>query len=257
MREIEITESGLGINIGISLAIERLLGINEELPKSNYILNKDVISISLATMVRTTLQAMETDMRNKLVMSKDTTLMKVIINKQIDTLLNLSSIIDTKELRIVLHRTKYPKFSKEFTGSDKLKDNLLLFTVMLEKEYPNIPYGISRDSTLVITSNPFDILNIIDSKSRDTKILNTNTGDVLPKSMFYKKMNKGKTFDTTGYPFNRTLLKIFGDTYGFIKGEDISTKRRIHKVLDDAKISYRTEEYKIRKIISKGLKDDK
>jgi len=208
-------------------------------------------------MVRTTLQAMETGMRNKLVMAKDTTLMKVIINKQIDSLLNLSNIINTTELKVKLHRTRYPKFSKEFTNSDKLKDHLLLFTVMLEREYPNIPYGISRDSTLVITSNPFDILDIIDTKSRDVKILNTNTGDVLPKSMFYKKMNKGKTFNTTGYPFNLTLLKIFGDTYGFIKGEDIATKRRIVNVLNDAKINHRTEEYKIRKLVSKGLKDGK
>ena len=240
---MEVKNGNLGIAFGISLSIERLLGMGEEPPSKGYVINNSTLSISLGVVVKSILSNIEKANANKIIIRNDVSTMVKLVDSQLETLMSLSSNFKQKGLKVVIHLTNY----KHIEDSDTLISKTNTFITKIEKRYSN-EFKIYVGSDLLMTNNPFDMLKL----PQTSYVINTHTGDLLSKRELSKKLKRGSSYDTTNFPLVQTTLEVFGDSYGYYKGKNISTKRSAAMLLNKSKVSPRFSDFEIRNILKKG-----
>ena len=112
---------------------------------------------------------------------------------------------------------------------------------------------IKNNSTcLLLTHFPYDLLSYKYSRRMD--LLETHTGKLKPRQLWYTKYHKVPGHDLATLPFTEKLLKIFGDGPMFVP-LDIRFRKMILDISIQCRWTPLTTETKIRADLDQQLKD--
>ena len=264
-----ISERAIGklpISIATSLAIERAIGIHDEFSDPKPIITEyQELWINLKTLFRNLFHALDKDAA-KLVLGVD------LAGALIDEMNMIVSVIDeysSSKVKVVFYVSNYNdldvyyKLGKVRTDNTEIQKEYTLLMKqaigkVLKVEEQSHSHDIrtfelslkteKRHKVLLVTHYPIDLLSSKTFTHLD--LLESHTGNVLGKALWYKKYHDGK--DLAQIPFNGCFIQIFGDKETF-KPYPIAVRRDIleiakrynwSSVSTDDKIRYGLKELK-------------
>lgn len=230
--EIEIEKGNLGMTMGISLALERMLGMGEKEPSMNYVLNDVALSISVTTILRDILQSLPTPVANKIVLTRDFITMDKLLEEQMAVIKSMNRLVPYKSIRINIYKTHYPRL--KIDAKETISYKKLMYMYEYSLRLTGVKVGIPKQTDLLMCVTPFDIIQ----KRTKVLVVNTNTGDIITN--LYSKLKIGKTYNTFGFPFNAVTLEAFGDKYGYVKGYRLIQKRDLANLFIKEKVNPNT-----------------
>lgn len=141
-------------------------------------------------------------------------------------------------------------------ATGKLKSTMSVFYKKNDtKLYPQYDDTLdlrSTANTLVLTHFPYDLLSYKKAKRLD--LLETHTGKLKPRQLWYTKYHKVPGQDLATLPFTEKLLKIFGDGPMFVP-LDIRYRKMILDISIQCRWTPLTTESKVRADLDRHLKD--
>ena len=239
---VDVENGNLGVVKGISFAIERLVGIGELPPDKGYVLKDTLLTISLDVVVRGILSALVAKDANSIIVGhKHMQWLYQQINTQIEAIHALSN--NTPNLTIRVHTTMYEYIESGSAVNREI--NRLCDKAMHKYKNSLSTFKKGYKVDLIMTNNPFDLFNVTSQL-----VMNTHTGSLLNRYELSGKLRKGKYFDTSTFPFNRTIVMVFGERYRFYIGI-YKIRKQAYQLLK-GKVNPTTSEYTVKKLL-KGL----
>lgn len=253
---IENREKGaIDISIGTSLAIQAMIGLDEEgetktnngkpipLPINNY----TALLINLRTLIRNLYGAIPTD-------SKDNLIAEDIAHVISIELMMIKSILDQYtmgKVKLLTYVCTYASLTRLFphalfkeVSTEKQKyyasienNAISLLKEKLQDESPDMftlydtrMSGL-KEKTLMISHYPFDLLWYDKYSSLD--LLESHTGEIKKKQRWYTKLNNGNKYDRI--PFDQMTIQLFGDSGGLLRPYPSKYKKAVLEIAEKNK----------------------
>lgn len=220
--------SSYPISIGTSLALESIIiGPNKVYDESRVIPNKvnlnkyDYFYVNVMTLYRNIYGSINKQDEAKLLPSD----YSQVLEQECTTIKEIIKNISNDKVKLVFYCSKYKNLDKEFPNVILRTDNTdkqMYYSNMLQSAlndffksdvgreciiYDNKIINSKRVKALILTHYAYDLLMYNHFELLD--LLESHTGVLKNKTMFYSKLNNGK--DLIRIPFNRVTFQIFGD----------------------------------------------
>ena len=203
------TLSTVPISIGTGLALETILDIEpfdteREIPHFDVSLIREV-TVNLHTLVRNIIQALPTAEKKYILSKQSTKFVTEVVYNEIDI---LQSLLAEKKLEfdICIPNWTLLKTFNQIEFKNTQLDQIKALAMSVEKQFNFKPYERTNRG-MILTHIPSDLL--VGGKYY---LLESHTGRVLQQHEFNRKYKKVANTDFTILPFNKHLLKIFGDS---------------------------------------------
>lgn len=159
----------------------------------------------------------------------------------------------TKQHKNVLLRKDTTK--NQLIAATKYQDTIVAFNTIFPETLLEIDYKLKPEKSvkaLVLTHVPYDLLSHQYFKQLD--LIESHTGILKSRATWYTKYYVVPNSNMSILPFNRRLLKIFGDHVMFAP-QDIRLRREILNIADIRKWSPTTTDDKIIQDLQLSLKE--
>jgi len=250
------TKSGFDLSIGTGMALEAVFNATHEVydtdhkPKRIALEKYDVFAVNWYTIIRNVIESLDKDTKHKVFKGsgniKDDLI--AVANMEIETIAHLCA---NEDIELVVLAPNYKKL-KPFVFNDKLTqktDTMYIALTSIDRikydyeDNHNPKYG----NMLLLTHMPFDLLI---NKSK-VDILQSHTGEILPKHMYNKKYRK-TSMDTSFLPFNSLLLYLLADDTGLLKLIDRNARKDAIETLAKNAVTQTTTYSRVRTILMRS-----
>lgn len=269
--KIERVIGSTGLSVGTHLALESLLDVEpfdpeREAPPKIDMINYKYLMVNIFTVLRNLINSYET--KDKFELLKDKKLYNVLSQE----ITNLGMVLSSfRHCKTILYFPDYTKAIRRF-NQDKGKAGItvkyadfMLMNNFLEKDYnsksSNIKNLVTRmdykfpkefeGDKLVFTNISMDLFN-----KGNIDLLESHTGKLKTKSLFYTKLHKVGENDMSSIPFLPIMMYIFGDS-NIIAGVNVAVKKEVIQMSKTQNWTYKTTDEKARFYLytSQAIKD--
>lgn len=269
----ERTISGFPLSIGTSLAFESIFkpmlvpyDPQREIPNEIKIIEYQQIWINVYTLFRNLAGAIE----KQLFISTTPEEFSQTLHQEIDV---IRSLLVNEGLNVCQPVFYYASYKSIYTNQhksvelrkdttknqllnvSKYQDTIKAFNILYPDELLEIDYKLKPEKpnkALIITHVPYDLLSY--KYFKNLFLVESHTGVLKPRELWYTKYYVLPQADMSILPFNRRLLKIFGDHVMFAP-MDIRLRREIMTVAIQRKWTNMTTDEKIIQDLNLSLKE--
>ena len=229
------TMSAFPVSIGTSLALESIdKGPNDSYDKERVIPNTvdtnkySQLWVNLYTLFRNIYQSVPTYARDGIDPAdyKETLLQEIDIIQEFikrHTVGSMSCVFYASDYSGLQRKHPHAKLKIDHTDKQKVYTDTMLKVVSAvfkhytkeDKTIRHFKLGLEPDkpvNALIMTHYPYDFLS--GDKFRSLDLLESHTGILKPKSLWYTKLTNGNSLVTI--PFNQMTLQVFGDGQTFL-----------------------------------------
>lgn len=238
------TCSGFGISIGTGNALRALFIPTAEVYKEDSEITPiekvdvkqfSVFAVSWYTIIRNILSAVDKNMKEKILKGRGASDVIAVAMNEIEVIHALS-VSEGLTFKLLFPSYRYV-FGAYPIVEDGKNDAIRVFRYAQQlkpmMDFDNNHNFALSSNGLLLSHINFDLLN---SKSKGMKVLESHTGKILEKKAFTKKYRQKDTY--TFLPFCPELLYLLGDKSGLIKLLlKPSLRHKVVSVLSQAKIS--------------------
>ena len=225
--------SSYTLSIGTALAMESIdMGPSKPYDEARVIPNKvdinkyEVVYINLMTLYRNIIGSVNKQDADKLMVSD----LVSVLEDEVNIIRDIFSVMADNRIEVIFYCSKYHNLKAIYPNSNIRGDNTekqIQYTMLMQqvineymknntnascKLFENKIITTKPQKCLMITHYAYDLLSYNSFTLLD--LLETHTGILKNKSMFYTKLLNGK--DLVRIPFNEITLQIFGDKEMFI-----------------------------------------